>query len=162
MTRLMRNEEGSLMAAVVLILVLVSLMGFAAVELSNTEVTTAGNEARYKQNIYNAEAAAVENAQRVEETSAMNLRNPDTLDWLNRRGELPDENDLLDKDNWVDVHSEETGSGDGRFLAISEGIVAGGSLDMSHSQIQEFTLYGQARRQNGGLSTVQMGYRRAY
>ena len=158
----LRNEEGSLMAAVVLIVVLVSLMGFMAIELSNTEVTTAGNEARYKQNIYNAEAAAIESAQRVEEASGADLRNPSTLNWLNRRGELPAENDLLDIDNWVDVHSQESNSSDGRFMAITEGIVPGSSLDMSHSQIQEFTLYGQARRQNGGLSTVQLGYRRAY
>jgi len=162
MNRFIRSEEGSLMAAVVLIITLISLIGFAAIELSNTEVTTAGNEARYKQNIYNAEGAAVESAQQVEEASGTDLRNPDSVSWLNRRGELPDENNLLDKDNWVDVHSQQTTSGDARFLGISEGIVKGGSLDMTHSQIHEFTLYGQARRTNGGLSTVQMGYRRAY
>ena len=57
---ILKNNDGSVLAAVILILALLTLIAFASIDRSNTEVITAGNEIAFKQNIFNAESAVVE------------------------------------------------------------------------------------------------------
>ena len=63
---LLRSETGSIAGIILLILTILTLVGLASVYSSNTEVMSAGNEVVFKQNLYQAEAAAVENAQALE------------------------------------------------------------------------------------------------
>ena len=154
------NEKGSVIGAVLLILVLLSLIGVASVSRSNTELNTASNEIVYKQNIYSAESAAIQNTYAIENTDPADLTNEDSLNWLNRPSDLPAQDNIFNEDNWTDVNSTaaiETGS---RFMTVSEGVVPGGSLDMSVSQIYEYSIYSRCKR-NQGLSIVRLGYRRA-
>ena len=155
------NEDGSILAGFILILSLLIMIGFASVDLSNTEVTTSGNEVAYKQNIFNAEAAVVENTHRLSQATNDEINDTTSYQWLNSPGDLPQPDDIQNLENWTDAFSKESVTPDTRFLTCSEGIATGSSLDMSHTQIRTFTIYGQCRRESG-LSTVRIGFRRAF
>ena len=156
------NDSGTILAAVILILALLSLIGFASVRLSNTEVMTAGNELAYKQNIYTAEAGAVENVQRIWEATGVELSDSANFAWLNLPGDLPDYDNIFNSENWTDANSQ-TGmtSGDSRFMAVADGVAVGDSLDMSRSRIHAYSIYGRCRR-NNGLAIIRVGYQKAF
>lgn len=157
----MHNEAGSIAGIVLLVLTILALVGLAAVYSSNTEIITAGNEIVFKRNLYLAEAAAVENAQELKTTDGDDLLDVTNFVWLNDATGIPDAGNILDPANWTDGFSQTSLNNNTRYLSIYEGIVVGGSLDMSVSQIREYSIYGRSRG-NNGLSVVRLGYRRAF
>ena len=158
---ILKNNNGSVLAAVILILALLTLIAFASIDRSNTEVITAGNEIVFKQNIFNAESAVVENVQHINDASSDQIRNTTSFQWLNSAADLPDVDDIQNTINWTDTNSQADISGDARFLAVTEGVTQGSSLDLSRPQIRAFSIYGQCRK-SSGLSTVRIGYRKAF
>jgi hypothetical protein len=158
---LLRSETGSIAGIILLILTILTLVGLASVYSSNTEVMSAGNEVVFKQNLYQAEAAAVENAQALETSDSDALLDLNNFNWLSNQGDLTDPANIFNPDNWTDVFSQTSINTNTRYLSIYEGIVAGGSLDMSVSQIRGYSVYGRSRG-NKGLSIVRIGYRRAF
>lgn len=158
---LYNTQTGSIAGIVLLILTILSLIGFAALYSSNTELLTAGNEVVFKQNIYKAEAGVVENAERLETSDGEGLLDSSNFQWLNNSGALPNEADIINPDNWTDVFSQTSIDSNVRFLTVSEGIVPGGSLDMSHSQVRAYSIYGRCKS-NNGLTVIRVGYRRAF
>jgi hypothetical protein len=158
---IMHNETGSIAGIVLLVLTILTLVGLAAVYSSNTEIITAGNEIVFKQNLYMAEAAAVENAQELETVDGDDLLDVTNFVWLNDPSGIPDVGNILDPANWTDGFSQTSLNSNTRYLSVYEGIVVGGSLDMSVSQIRAYSIYGRARG-NNGLSVVRLGYRRAF
>jgi Tfp pilus assembly protein PilX len=158
---IIKKQEGSIAAIVLLILTILTLVGVASLNTSNTEVITAGNNIVLKQNLYRAEAAAVENCQAIETSSGEDLLDMPVFSWLNDLGDLPDPASISNPDNWTDVYSQTSIDADTRFLSVYEGIVVGGSLDMSQSQIRDYTIYGRTR-ESKGLTVVRLGYRRAF
>jgi hypothetical protein len=156
------SENGTILAAVILILALLSLIGVASSRLSNSEVMTAGNELAYKQNVYTAEAAGVENAQRILEATRLELSDANTFPWLNLPQDLPEAENIFGLDNWSDTYSQTaTISTEARFLAVTDGVAAGDSLDMSRSRIHAYSIYGRCRR-NNGMAIIRMGYQKAF
>ncbi len=158
---ILKNNDGSVMAAVILILALLTLISFASLDRSNTEVITAGNEIVFKQNIFNAESAVVENVHRINDTSSDQIRETASFQWLNNQAYLPDADDMQNTINWTDTNSQAEISGDARFLAVTEGVTEGSSLDLSRPQVRAFSIYGQCRK-SSGLSTIRIGYRKAF
>ncbi len=149
------------MAAVILILALVTLISFTSVDRSNTEVITAGNEVAFKQNIFNAESAVVENVHRINDAGSDQIRETASFPWLNNQADLPDADDMQNTINWTDTNSQAEISGDARFLSVTEGVTEGSSLDLSRPQVRAFSIYGQCRK-SSGLSTIRIGYRKAF
>jgi Tfp pilus assembly protein PilX len=158
---ILKNDDGSVLAAVILILALLTLIAFASIDRSNTEVITAGNEIVFKQNIFNAESAVVENVHRINDTGSDQIRNNASFQWLNDPADLPDAAYIQDTINWTDTNSQTDLTGDARFLTVTEGVTQGSSLDLSRPQIRAFSIYGQCRK-SSGLSTVRIGYRKAF
>lgn len=158
---IIKNQHGSIAGIVLLILTILTLLGVSSLNSSNTEVMTAGNEVVLKQNFYRAEAAAVENCEAIETADGADLLDLTNFAWLNDLGGLPDSASILNPANWIDVYSQTSLDADTRFLSVYDGIVAGGSLDMSQSQIRAYTIYGRSRG-NNGLTVVRLGYRRAF
>jgi Tfp pilus assembly protein PilX len=158
---ILKNNDGSVLAAVILILALLTLIAFASIDRSNTEVITAGNEIVFKQNIFNAESAVVENVHRINDSGSDQIRNSASFQWLNDPVDLPDAGDIQDTINWTGTNSQADISGDARFLTVTEGVTQGSSLDLSRPQIRAFSIYGQCRK-SSGLSTVRVGYRKAF
>ena len=64
-TRL-RNEDGTVLVVALLILVFLTLIGITITATTEVEIQIAGNERLYKENLYNAEGASMECAQRME------------------------------------------------------------------------------------------------
>ena len=158
---ILKNQEGSIAGIVLLILTILTLVGVSSLKSSNTELMTASNEIVFKQNLYRAEAAGVENCQAIETANGEDLLDLTNFAWLSELSDLPDPASTFNPDNWTDVYSQTSIDADTRYLSIYEGIVAGGSLDMSHSQIRAYTVYGRSRGSNG-LTVVRLGYRRAF
>jgi Tfp pilus assembly protein PilX len=158
---ILKNNDGSVLAAVVLILALLTLIAFASIDRSNTEVITAGNEIAFKQNIFNAESAVVENVHRINDASSDQIRDTTIFQWMNNAADLPDADNIQNTINWTDTNSQTDITGDARFLAVAEGVTQGSSLDLSRPQIRAFSIYGQCRK-SSGLSTVRIGYRKAF
>ena len=56
----LKNEQGVVMIATLLVLVLLTIVGIASLNLSNTEIQIAGHQVAYQQNFYRTEGAIVE------------------------------------------------------------------------------------------------------
>ena len=64
----LRNEDGAVLVVALIVLVLVTILGITISSTSEVELQIAGNDMRYKENLYRAEAAAMECAQFMDET----------------------------------------------------------------------------------------------
>jgi hypothetical protein len=72
---IIKKQEGSIAAIVLLFMTILTLVGIASLYNSNTEVITAGNYVVIKQNLYRSEAAAVEGAYWLEDADPEVLSN---------------------------------------------------------------------------------------
>jgi len=150
--------------AAVMILVLLTIIGIASVNISNTEVQIAGQQSVYLRNFYNAEGATLELIELLANTS-----NPKTagLDWLELNIDTVTADNILDRSFWqsgtatVTPQSSAT-LADTRFVAVSEGVVSGTSLAMSSTKKHAYTIYGRAAPPNRGETIIQIGYLMAF
>jgi type IV pilus assembly protein PilX len=159
--RPLKNDDGSLMIVSVVILVLLTIAGVSATRTSSVEMQIAGNERTYKENLYKAEAAAMESARRLEDEDL----NETLPEWLKGRGYVDEHNDLLDagfrQSNGEEAEISDSTGHDAAFLASSEGIASGSSLDLRRSTVHEYAVYGWGIQGNG-LVVVKLGYRKAF
>jgi len=158
---LLRREEGSVLVVAVVVLVLLTIIGISASTTSNIEVQIAGNERIYKQNLYKAEAAAMESAYLLKEKD-LKTNAPTwlkALDGVDESTELPDRD--YRTENSLEAKVSDTNTQDAGFLAVSRGIAAGSSLDMKKSSIHDYAVYGWGDDGNG-LVIVKVGYRKAF
>lgn len=164
---LLKSEDGSVLVLALVMLVLLTLLGIAASRTSSIEMLVSGNDMIYKQNLHMAEAGAMQGAQRLE--NIPNPKdNPPADNWLN-----PVVGDVTDAKIGVRAYWEEDVADGGApyppvtslantlFLAGSNGIVPGGSLDMSKSRVNSYTIYGRCARRNG-VAIVKVGLRKAF
>ena len=96
-TEILQNEDGVAIIAVTMILVMLTIIGIATTNVSNTEVTIAGNQSVYQRTFYQAEGATIEAIDLLE-----SMPNPDTstATWLeNDLGTIPVAN-LNDASAW--------------------------------------------------------------
>ena len=144
-------------------LALLTMIGVSASMSSSVEVRIAGNEMIYKQNLYMAEASVMESTQRLENggTEMKDLAGSNCPIWLLDLSSLPAPNDITDPSNWTDTYSQVSIDSSSRFLTVFQGIATGSSLDMSTSRLYSYRVFGRSTQSNG-LSTVEMGYTRAF
>lgn len=157
---LLRNEDGSVLVIALVMLALLTIMGISATTTSNIEIQVAVNDEFYTENLYRAEAAAMEGIQRLENIPNPQ-ENPPAGGWLN-----PDdvtENDILGINYWKGgaPSPPQAGITDTLLLAGSQGIVGSSSLDMGKSNVNGYTIYGRCER-NNGVVIVGVGYRKAF
>ena len=154
-----RHDAGSAMVISVLMLAILTVIGFSAATLAFIEVRISGNEKQYKQGFYQAEGAALLAAQIVEETQPLNLRgdndnrqytyNSEDVSFP-KRDALPNPDNMLDDANWTTGVSDapedlgECASNPPDFLVVE---TKGGTLDPSKpSRVHEYELYGRFRK----------------
>ncbi|PIV99592.1 MAG: hypothetical protein COW41_07545, partial [Deltaproteobacteria bacterium CG17_big_fil_post_rev_8_21_14_2_50_51_6] len=70
---LLQDRGGSVLVLGMLMLVLLSILGIAVVNTSTIEVQVASNERSYKENLYEAEAGAIEAAQSLQNSDLANV-----------------------------------------------------------------------------------------
>ncbi|MEF3167835.1 MAG: hypothetical protein K6360_00650, partial [Deltaproteobacteria bacterium] len=73
--RILEEERGSALIICVLVLLLLTLVGVYALNLTDIELQIAGNERIHKQNFYMAEGTAIEAAQILQDTDPLDLEN---------------------------------------------------------------------------------------
>jgi len=168
------HEGGSVLIVALIMLVLLTLLGIAATTTTEIEMQIAGNERLYKQNLYSAEAVAMECAQSLEDTD---LEAPN-ISWLFSLGSLtkadirlvdtgdaanPWENPI-GVDNTIAASSATVSNA--RYLVVKEGIAAGTSLGLgAGSQVHSYAVYGRrynAANPNLGRAIINLGYRKAF
>ena len=161
---LLKNENGSVMVLALIMLALLTLLGIAATTTSTIEIQVAGNEKLYKENFYRAEAAVMENAQRIKDGEAEMKNSSNFPGWLHIESNLPDPDDITNPDNWTDGTgafpevSQVSIDPNTRLLAVFEGLVT--SLDMDKStKVYSYSIYGRCLR-NNGLVMIRAGYRK--
>jgi type IV pilus assembly protein PilX len=158
--RLLTNEDGSVLVIAIIMLVLLTALGISATTTSTIEIQIAGNQRTYKQNLYRAEAAAMECAQRIE-NGGSEIKDPSSFPtWLHNAedDDLPD--DITDAE-WDDTDSQTSLDGS-RFIVVFRGIPPGESIDVSKGKkVYSYNLYGLSNRHNS-LVAIRGGYKRAF
>ena len=162
----MKDEKGSVLIVALLMIVFLSLLGIASTTTSTVEVQIAGNDRNYKQNLYRAEAAAMEAAQRLDnETDTLVLENKSHI-WLH-------DNDMMTVvNNWDfdnvggDDNSETVNAGidpdsTTHFSVVDMGIAPGSSLSMGDTNLHEFAIYGLTQT-SSGETLVEIGFRKRF
>jgi hypothetical protein len=156
----LKNEQGYfLIISTLMMLGLLTVISIAASNTANTEVQIAGNDAVYQRNLYLAEGAAMEAVDRLQ-----NASNPRELEFVVSGLKT------IDNLTYIDHWDKDPGGKKGistldstentRFVAGYEGTVAGYSLGMGKPKVHEFAVYGRTQKQ--GVTTIKIGYRRAF
>jgi hypothetical protein len=157
-----KDEEGSVLVVALSILVLLTLLGFFVSGIAEVEIQISGNERLYKENLYAAEAGALECTQKMQETANLD---PGTLPWLTPLALKPSLSEIRDDTYWKDTNSQQASiDTHTRFMAVEEGVAYETSLDMTKTSLYSYAVYG--RRFNTaapqrGRSIVQLGFRKA-
>jgi hypothetical protein len=153
------NEDGSVLIISLVILALLLIIGMSATTTSNIENLVTRNVENYTEALYLAEAATMENAQRLANEAPANLKKPSTIQWLTKRQDIPSF-DPTSGAYWTDTYSDEsTIESNPRLLALYEG--KAGSLAMGQSNIHLYTIYGRSLKSNSRV-IVEVGFRRAF
>jgi hypothetical protein len=156
LARQIKNEDGYfLIISTMMLLALITIISVAASNTARTEVQVAGNNLVYQRNLYLAEGAAMEAVDRLQNDS-----NPRGLDFV--VSGLKAINDQNYTDHW-DLEAKSTAfdsTDKTRFVAGYQGTPAGYSLGIGKPRVHEFAVYGRTEKQ--GVTTVKIGYRRAF
>ena len=158
--RVLQNQHGAVLYAVLMVLLLLTIIGIASTKVSNTEVQISGNELAYQQNFYRAEGAAMEAAELLEALINPGTSPPTWLDTVLQ--------DVTDSEirRWAFGGSPAPrASGvlpDTTLIALSEGVVRGSSLDLESSKVHGYTIYGRSAPPRRGSTTVGLGYLKAF
>jgi hypothetical protein len=160
----LRNEDGTVLVVALLILVFLTLIGITITATTEVEIQIAGNERLYKENLYNAEGATMECAQRMEEEASLD---PTAHNWIKPLGSVTVDNirdDAYWAGNGTAVDPSVDPDGNALYLAVEEGVAEGTTLDMTKTTLRSYAVYGRRynpARPNLGRSIVRVGYRRA-
>lgn len=169
------NDDGNILLITLVLLLLLTIAGLGALRSTNTEIAISGNDRCYKQNFTRAEAAVMEAAQTMaNSTSPATELKPVTsgtdtsLAWVNPD---PDPASSTGFDPGTQewdygtnaVHSpyykalyDDDTSG---YTAVYKGIAPGASLDMgSATTMRQYEIYGRSEECNGRLDVI-AGYR---
>jgi len=161
---ILKNEDGVVVVAAILILALLTIMGISANRISNTEVQIAVNELIYQQHLYRAEGATMEAVELLETSPDPKAAG---FPWLETALDSVTQNEIQ---NWQFGGSpspafaviDEPGAADVDYIAVSEGIASGSSLDIGSSKVHQYAIYGRSAQPNRGTTVVQVGYLKAF
>jgi Tfp pilus assembly protein PilX len=161
-TRL-KNEQGSAMVFTLMVLVILTVVGIAASNRSNTELNVITDQLKYHRNFNLAEGAATEALDLLEEIANPRANPPD---WVETVTNAMDDNNLNTylartvTDGAPFPRPATVDAAGTAFLGAYEGVADGHSLDMSKSTVHAYGLYGHSSRE--GSTTIKMGYRKAF
>lgn len=165
---ILENEEGSIIILSLLVLVILSIVGFSASRTSTTEMQIVRNDATYQQNFYLAESGATQAAQLLSNTDSTALQNKDTLTWLNNWEDLDtdSDNEVDDIDTWFASSGADqtanissiTANNSIEFSVVDLGST--GTISLGQPQIHNYSIVGIGDRDRRGQITIEIGYRR--
>jgi hypothetical protein len=167
----LRNEDGTVLVVALMMLVLLTILGISISSTSEVELQIAGNEMRYKENLYKADGAVMACAQIMDETAEINVNIDDDYLIPFTTGETVEANEWIYDDNFWDgnitvgtddltpgtVDAVLDPNGNARYVAIYAGVPPGEDFE---SGLREFTIFGRSTGIQGTRSIVRIGYRR--
>ncbi len=156
---LMNNEDGSVIIAALLVLVLLTIVGIASTNTSNTEIGIASHTTAYQMNFYRAEGATIEATTLLEGISNPILNPPG---WLESDMDLISDQNIRDWDNLGSITAGTSNLEDTEYIGIYTGIVSGNTLNMGSSTIHGYRIYGHCSPPQRGTAVVQIGYLMAF
>lgn len=163
----LNNEEGSAIVIAMIILVLLTLLGTVSTKDSTVELQIVRNEAIYRQNFYKAEAAVVELGQFMED---QDISSPASYDWLTSSAAALDM-EVVANWNWSAGGNSQLSpnmddpdvNNNTAQAAIANGVAGGSSLDMTATNLFDYSVYGLFNSTtNQGRSLIMMGYRKRF
>ncbi len=186
----LKNEDGAILVVSLIILALASMIGIAATMTASLELQISGNDMRYAENFYRAEAAAMVGARTIEESTAKlplgeySYDNEDIpLPSIPGKGlpplNIPNPDNISDDANWttgtdkISADAPDAISDEGyeaRFLPV-EVPARGASKDLagaSGTSMHEFVVYGRSilepanSTQRLGEVIIEVGYKKRY
>lgn len=150
--------------ASLMILALLTILGVAASKSANTEVLMTGNEIRYQRNFYRAEGAAMEAADILQNAANLADGLPNWIEPFIGKLTMANVGDYWDNTyadgDTVIPQPSAVDTNHTLFLAGSEKIESGNSLDASKPTVHSMAIYG--RCEWDGVTTIKVGYKIAY
>ena len=157
----LNSQDGHVaIVAALVILTLLTIIGFSASRVANNEVTMARNESVHQRNFYLAEGAAMEAVDILVNTANLKDNVPA---WMEKTAGNLDVDTLRSYLNDPDVKPQASAVDDANratFVAGVEGVAPGGSLGMNTPTVYILGVYG--RCEWNGESIVKIGYRAVY
>ena len=167
----LRNENGAVLVVALMLLVLLTILGISISSTSEVELQIAGNEMRYKENLYKADAAAMACAQIMDETATIDVNIDDDYLIPFTTGETIETNEWIYDDDFWDgnkivgsdtltpgiVDAVLDPNGNARYVAVYAGVPPGEDFE---SGLREFTIFARSTGIKGTRSIIRMGYRR--
>ena len=150
------NESGSVLIITVLILLFLTILGTSAMNMTRTEYQITQNYEIYNDNLYKADAAVMEVAQRFENVS--NTLSNGEFGSTSLNDATVDSN-AKQSSTWSS--SESASIPDGQYMWCPRGVPSGTSLSLSKSTPHDYFLYGRGNANNGEV-IVKIGYRKAF
>ena len=163
-TFISQDESGTVMILLsVMLLALLTIISLAASRTASTELKIASNEYFYQRCFYNAEGAIMETVDLLETTE---IPTEDAPKWIGMDGNAINDSTVFAY--WEDAAETQEATPedstinlkDTSYLAVHHGIIAGNSLDMSKSSINNISIYGRCK--NKGLVLLKVGYAKVY
>jgi hypothetical protein len=177
-TSILNNESGAVIIAALMVLVLLTIIGIASTNVSNTEVKIATHELIHQQNFYCAEGTTAFALEEMEKSG-----NPKSLDWMWTRIDpetgLSDfsVNQVFDSTLWdgtmtdADATPETVDSGifsdsadilDPGYFANYRGLLPKEPLEIGVTKRYRFDIYGRCAQRNRGSVAIEVGYVKAF
>jgi Tfp pilus assembly protein PilX len=162
-TSIFNNEEGSVIIAALMVLVLLTIIGIASTNVSNTEVKISTHNLIHQQNFYRAEGATMEAVAQMEDPGP-------PFTWLTQTvasSEILLENgDLFKSTFWESGSAEATPAGstfpDTNYAGAYGGLLPGEPLEIGSTKRHRYAIYGRSAPPNRGAVTVEIGYIKAF
>jgi len=168
----LRNESGFVLVIAMLIMVVLTVVGIAALNSSTIELRISGNDRVAKRNFYDAESAAFEAGARLEAEGNVNelVAARSSKLWL--QAPSGGQDPVLNAANtWQNpgfnnfiVASVAAGNQVVRLAAVDHGIARGArgsSLRMTASAVHDYHLFGYAQL-NNSWKLIEIGYKKRF
>ena len=137
---ILSSEKGSVLVLTLMVMAIVSIIGAMTLNQSTDEMQGASYDRDAKVGFYQAEGAATEAAQQIEDETSENLKNR-TAAWLNDDAL---DIDFSDDDQWTDEQTSASDELGAKYGAVDTGIASGSSLLLSEtSNLHRFITYGK-------------------
>lgn len=183
-TSILNNEDGVVMIAALMVLVLLTIIGIASTNISNTEIRISTHELIHQQNFYRAEGASLLALDTMEEMGNPKEEDPD---WLWQRTgieanytafteEMAYESDLWSRNKgdtftWdADTVNQDAAAEpvdpdllpDTSYLVNYLGVCEKESLEIGVTKRYCYNIYGRSAPPDRGSTTVEIGYIKAF
>ena len=157
------NERGSAIVIAMLILTVLTILGISSINTSTIELQIVHNEKIYQQNFYQAESAAMEGAQKLEDVGSSDTALAQTWCKKSSDNDYLDDDDGNDTDNpelWADADPDDNLGIDATVSVVLRGQDRTSSLNMAPDSKTKYmyTIRGYGKANNGRV-LIEIGYK---